>query len=116
MADSTSLGTIGEPNWPALLPVAQELERWTNASPTLAIDARDTWEEFKARQARSEAKLLRRLSRLPGCAVSSTPQGLVTTLLLAGVEVSSYDGLVGTCREWIARVRHEALRTAQSRA
>ncbi len=115
MADRTTVGSAREPNWLAVLPVAQELERWMKVSPVLSIDARDTWEEFKVRQAQSEAELLRKLNRLPGCAVTPSPQGLVTTLLLAGVEVSSHDGLHGTCREWIARVRREALRTAQSR-
>ena len=115
MADMTTVGSAREPNWLALLPVAQELERWMKASPVLSIDARDTWEEFRTRQTQSEAELVRKLNRLPGCVVTSSPQGLVTTLLLAGVEVSSHDGLHGTCREWIARVRREALRTAQAR-
>lgn len=115
MADRTTAGSAREPNWLALLAVAQELERWMKVSPVLSIDARDSWEEFRARQTQSETELSRKLSRLPGCAVTPSPQGLVTTLLLAGVEVSSHDGLHGTCREWIARVRREALRTAQSR-
>ena len=113
MAEVTSVGNAREPNWLAILPVAQELERWMKASPALLTDARDSWDEFKARQVRSEAELLRKLTRLPGCAVSASPQGLITTLLLAGVEVNSYDGLFGACREWIARVRREALRAAQ---
>lgn len=99
----------------ALLPVAQELERWMKVWPVLSIDARDSWDEFRVKQTQSEAELSRKLRRLPGCAVTPSPQGLVTTLLLAGVAVSSHDGLYGSCREWIARVRREALRTAQSR-
>ncbi len=84
------------------------------ASAERSLGSGDTWEEFRARQSKSEAELLRRLGRLPGCAVTLSPQGLITTLLLAGVEVSSYDGLSGACREWIARVCQEALRAAQA--
>lgn len=108
------MGSGGEPNWVALLPLAQEPERRMTAWPVLDTAAEETWDEFKARQAGSEAGLLRKLSRLPGCVVTSNRQGLMATLLLAGVEVRSYDGLVGTCREWIARVRLEALRAAEA--
>lgn len=44
-------------------------------SPVLSIDARDSWDEFRARQAKSEAELSRKLNRLPSCAVTPSPQG-----------------------------------------
>jgi hypothetical protein len=84
-----------------------------NALPALAVDARETWEEFGERQKRGEAALVARLRRMPGCTVSITPQGLKTALRLAGVEVTSFSGLPGACREWIALVRNEAHKGAQ---
>ena len=110
MSGRTNSAPAPEPNWQALLPVARELERWVNALPALTVEARETWGEFAERQRRGEAALAARLQRMPGCTIAISPQGLKTSLVLAGVEAASFSGLAGVCREWIAQVREEAIR------
>lgn len=82
-----------------------------NALPELTIEAQETWEDFAERQRRSEAELAARLRRMPGCTITISPQGLKTILLLAGVGATSFNGLAGVCREWIARIGEEAHRS-----
>ena len=94
-----------EPNWLALVPVANELQRWVSTMPVWTENSWETWADFSRRHAKDEQELAKRLSRMPGCTIARSNNGSSTTLSLAGVEVRSQGGLASACRDWIGRVR-----------
>ncbi len=98
------------PNWAALVPVANELQRCVSTMPVWTENTGDTWADFSRRHAKDEQELAKRLSRMPGCTIARSNNGSSTTLSLAGVEVRSQGGLASACRDWIGRVRHSAPR------
>jgi hypothetical protein len=97
-----------EPNWPALLPVARELQAWVNALPVWSEWSQETWSAFKRRHGQAEQELTERLRRMPGCTIARSPNGSTTTLTLAGVEARGPGRLEVACRNWIAQVQKAA--------
>ncbi|TNC51608.1 hypothetical protein FHG66_05465 [Rubellimicrobium rubrum] len=105
MSDTSSGEPAPEPNWAALLPVANELQRWVGVMPVWSEDSWQSWEQFSRHHGKLEQELARRLRLLPGCNIARSTSGSATTLSLAGVEVRAQGGLAGACQAWIARVR-----------
>lgn len=93
-----------EPNWPALLPVAQELRRWVDQLPVWSEASGETWQAFSRRLGKHEQDLAGKLRRMPGCTITRSPNGSTTTLILAGVEAKAQGGLAAACRTWFAKV------------
>jgi hypothetical protein len=104
--------TAPEPNWPALLPVARELQAWVNALPVWSEWSQEAWSDFKRRHGKAEQELGERLRRLPGCTIAHSPNGSTTTLMLAGVEARAPGGLSAACRNWIVQVQRAAAHAA----
>lgn len=100
----------GEPNWQALLTIADELERWVVALPERFGPAWEGYEACSRRVKVGEVALVERLRRLPGCTVSRSVKGNMTTLDLAGLQVRSTGGIAGACRDWIRKARTLAKR------
>ena len=94
-----------EPNWPALLPVAKELQRWVDSLPVWSEASGETWQAFSRRLGKHELGLAERLGRMPGCTVARSPNGSTTTLILAGVEARAQGGLGAACRTWVAKIQ-----------
>jgi hypothetical protein len=98
-----------EPNWPALLRVARELQRGVDALPVWSEQSGEGWAAFSRRLGKQEQGLGERLRRMPGCTIARSPNGSTTTLTLAGVEAKAQGGLAAACRNWIAKVQRAAL-------
>ena len=98
-----------EPNWPALVRVAHELQKWVDALPVWSESSGEAWQAFSRRLGKQEQELAERLRRMPGCTIARSPNGATTTLLLAGVEAKAQGGLAAACRGWIAKVQRAAL-------
>ncbi len=105
MSDKVATEPAPELNWSALLPVANELQRWVGMMPVWTENSWQSWEEFSRHHGKLELELAKRLRRLPGCVIARSTNGSATTLSLAGVEVRAQGGLVEACRAWIANVR-----------
>ena len=94
-----------EPNREALLPVAQELQRWVDRLPIWSDTSGEAWPAFKRRLGKQEQEVAERLGRMPGCTIARSSNGSTTTLTLAGVEVKAQGGLAAACQSWVAKVQ-----------
>ena len=101
-------GMALEPNWPALVPVAQELRRWVDRLPVWSDASGEARSTFKRRLGKQELDLAEKLRRIPGCTITRSPNGS-TTLTLAGLEATAQGGLAAGYRSWIIQVRRAEL-------
>ena len=98
-----------EPNWPALVQVAHELQKWVDALPVWSERSGEAWSAFKRRSGEAEQNLAAMLQRMPGCTITRSPNGSTTTLTLDGVEAKAQGGPAAACQNWIAKVQRGEL-------
>jgi hypothetical protein len=94
--------------WRARLPVADELQIWTATLPKWNPLGHESWDVFARRRAIAEEALARRLRGLPDCTLTTTHHGMCVNFTLAGVHVTTHEGLGKACQVWIATVRQQA--------
>lgn len=88
-----------------LLAAADHLERWAESLPLWSADCPEPWHEFLERRYRMESTIIERLRSAPGCRIKVCPARIYVEMNLAGISVSTRQGLATGLREWARLVR-----------
>jgi hypothetical protein len=92
----------------AFLRAAEQLERWVEELPRWTEAGEELWWEFLDRRFEAETRLLERLRKAPQCQLDTCSARLRVELTLAGLRVSTDDGLAAALRAWARLVRTRA--------
>ncbi len=88
-----------------LLALAELMEGWAAALPRWDSRVTEPWFVFLERTYKAETALAERLGRLPTCRLSMCPVREQVHLTLAGISVSTEQGLAAACRAWAQKAR-----------
>lgn len=88
-----------------LLALADLMESWAAALPRWDSQVTEPWFVFLERAYKAETGLAERLRRLPTCRLAMCPIRAQISLTLAGISVSTDQGLAAACRAWAQKAR-----------
>lgn len=88
-----------------LLAIADLMESWAATLPLWESEVPEPWFEFLERAYNAETSLAERLRRLPTCRLYMCPRRMEVSLKLAGIHVSTEQGLAAACRAWARQAR-----------
>ena len=88
-----------------LLAIADLMERWAAVLPRWDSEVTEPWFVFLERAYKAETSLAERLRHLPTCHLSMCPLRMQVSLKLAGISVSTEQGLAAACRAWARQAR-----------
>lgn len=88
-----------------LLALADLMEGWAAALPRWDSQVTEPWFDFLERAYKAETSLAERLRRLPTCRLVMCLLREQVSLTLAGISVSSEQGLAAACRAWAQKAR-----------
>ena len=87
------------------LALAELMESWADALPRWDSQVTEPWFVFLERAYKAETGLAEHLGRLPTCRLVMCPVREQVSLSLAGIGVSTDQGLAATCRAWARDAR-----------
>jgi hypothetical protein len=91
-----------------LLALADVMEGWAAALPRWDSQVTEPWFVFLERAYQAETSLAERLRRLPTCRLVMCQVREQVSLALAGISVSSDQGLAAACRTWAQKARSQS--------
>ena len=98
----------GEQPSAQLLALAVLMESWADALPRWDGQVTEPWFIFLERAYEAETALADRLRRLPTCRIFMCAMREQVSLRLAGIGVSTKEGLAAACRAWAQTARERA--------
>jgi hypothetical protein len=91
-----------------LLALADLMEGWAAALPRWDSQVTEPWFVFLERAYQAETSLAERLRQLPTCRLVMCQVREQVSLALAGISVSSDQGLAAACRTWAQKARAQS--------
>lgn len=90
------------------LALADLMEGWAAALPRWDSQVTEPWFVFLERAYQAETSLADRLRQLPTCRLVMCPIREQVSLALAGINISSEQGLAAACRAWAQKARAQS--------